>query len=531
MNNNKEIIPNKSQELALSIMLMFIEKKHILTTINKIPVKSKVLCIAGKAGTGKSTLIKFLLDKLPSNLKVLVTSPTGKAANALGNKLKDNNVDVLTIHSSLLQLEDDLRCGDRIEFTVREEMGGISLIIIDEMSMVTDEHMKGIEKHNIPIIALGDFRQLPPPINKDKNEGIQNVYINNPFMELDIVERQKAHNPILRLADFICNVEVKRSLFYALMGSYDKDKYTSNINFVGEYDFFRYIGSYLNNASIILCGYNVTRVLLNHIAREHKGFLPTNPTSIAKLEGELGYSPSLPQVGESIIFLKNAHRISPYYGIIFNGSIGKITKIIEMNPKKDMMRINLKLSDRESEIKNISCRLAYFFTNPDSGIVDGDEDVFKATYAYVVTVHKSQASEYSNVVLFCDKKGGDNIKSWMYTAVTRAIDQVTLVRCDMSYDQICENPKSKDIIPKEIVPFVKRVEKRIIVANKKYDEKMKRLEEIMKAPNINTTFNSDNKDVSLLEEFDMFQFEDDVYDISGDSYDMSEFDDVIGWDS
>lgn len=111
-------------------------------------------CIAGYAGTGKSTLIKFIVAVLGLNPEedVAYVAYTGKAAEVLRHKGCPN---ATTAHK-LLYYSTRLKNG---KFVFRPRpIGEIAykLIIVDEISMLPKELWELLLRHRIPVIAAGD---------------------------------------------------------------------------------------------------------------------------------------------------------------------------------------------------------------------------------------------------------------------------------------------------------------------------------------------------------------------------------------
>ena len=132
------------------------------------------LLILGKAGVGKSTLIKTLKSKLAQ--KCIVVCPTGIAAQ---------NVDGQTIHSFFnipsrlnLKFSEINSSGQKLGNQLSTELKELNTIIIDEISMVNQFILESISEilkvaknnsapfGNIRIILIGDLFQLPP-VDKD----------------------------------------------------------------------------------------------------------------------------------------------------------------------------------------------------------------------------------------------------------------------------------------------------------------------------------------------------------------------------
>lgn len=165
------------------------------------------LFVTGRAGTGKSTLLRCLKSNLPQ--KTAVLAPTGLAAV---------NVQGQTIHS-FFGFPPQLITADIVKRCRRASLfRSIETIIIDEVSMVRADLMQGIDMAlrmtrkqpakpfgGVQIVAMGDLHQLPPVVRDREtmahfHENYGGVYFFNApvfqdsplgLMELNTVFRQK----------------------------------------------------------------------------------------------------------------------------------------------------------------------------------------------------------------------------------------------------------------------------------------------------------------------------------------------------
>lgn len=133
--------------------------------------------VTGGAGTGKSTMIRWLVNEFQGS--VLVAAPTGIAAI---------NIEGKTLHS-LCQLppawvvQDDIK-----EMPRRREIREAKLLIIDEISMVTANLLDGVSEFfrknrridkpfgGLPVIMVGDMFQLPPVVDESQRDMYEQVY-------------------------------------------------------------------------------------------------------------------------------------------------------------------------------------------------------------------------------------------------------------------------------------------------------------------------------------------------------------------
>lgn len=146
------------------------------------------LCL--KVGTGKSTLVKFIIAALNLNPEdVCYVAFTGKAANVLKQKGCPN---ATTAHKLLYQSK-MLPNGKFSHYPRRVLENPCKLVVVDEVSMLPKPLWDLLLRHKVHIIALGDPEQLPP-IEED------NGILANPHIFLDEIMRQAQESEIIRLS-------------------------------------------------------------------------------------------------------------------------------------------------------------------------------------------------------------------------------------------------------------------------------------------------------------------------------------------
>ena len=360
--------------------------------------KKQFITLGGYAGTGKTTLIAILRQKLAKenkNLKVGFASYTGKAARVLKNKLKMQNVilkkdTVSTIHSLIYspivnekeeiigwQTKDEIEC---------------NLIIIDEASMVDETIWNHLLGYHVPIIVVGDHGQLPPI------KGNFNL-MEDPNLRLEEIHRQARQNPIIGLS-----IQAREH------GLIRPGKYSSGVKKFSpdDPDAREEMGEMLANFqtdTLILCGYNSTRRKLNNHIRNILGF----------------ESPE-PQSGDRVICLRNNHKKN-----IANGMLGTIINIKKKDNSWYEAEICMDDEDKNYEglisVMQFNSDKPLNFTEKRSQIMAGD--LFD--FGYALTVHKTQGAQSKKVILFEErfKQMTDDIwRRWLYTAVTRAEEEL-----------------------------------------------------------------------------------------------------------
>lgn len=154
--------------------------------------------LRGAAGTGKTTLLKVVIDELSDDYEVLCIAPTHKAKNVLKEK---TGVDCHTMHGFLgyapyinLESVDDFSGFKRERSTNAEHT---DLVIVDEASMISSVLKKEIEEvakqYKVKILYVGDEYQLPP-IKEDRSPCLEVK-----GSRLDRIIRQANGNPLLVL--------------------------------------------------------------------------------------------------------------------------------------------------------------------------------------------------------------------------------------------------------------------------------------------------------------------------------------------
>ena len=374
--------------------------------------------IAGYAGTGKSTLVKFIIAALAQKFNidpeedVVFTSFTGKATQVLQKK---GNHNVSTLHKLLYKHYPLPNGGYRRE---RVDFIEYKVVVVDECSMVPKSLFKDLARHNyLYIICLGDPGQLPPV---DANE--DNHLLDTPHVFLDEIMRQAAESEIIQLT---MKIREGQPIEY-MKGNEVQIIKRSELN-----------TGMLQWADQILVGTNNTRNAINNQMRQLLG-----------REGG-------PQDGDKIICLRNYWEIfSENMNALVNGTIGTLEDSYEA-------AINIapyRTVDNETRMKIITGHFktdnedTFYNLNMDKKLIMEGTNIldwktnFKMsknprtkhfipmefTYGYAITAHKSQGSEWDKVLVIEEKFPFDKEehKRWLYTACTRAAQKLVLVRPD-----------------------------------------------------------------------------------------------------
>lgn len=359
--------------------------------------KAPYTVIAGYAGTGKTTLVHFIIQELGLHEnQVVFVAYTGKAALVLKQK---GNKNAMTAHKLLYHSEElpdgTYRHTPRVKLEKK-----YSLVVVDEASMLPQEMIDLLLSHHVYTIFLGDPAQLSPI------DGKQTI-LDNPHVFLDEIVRQALDNPIIKLSMQIRNGKRLR---------YDLDDKRCRVMHRDKVSDKLLIG-----ADQIICGKNKTRHELNDYMRH--------------LILRDKYTKE-PVDGDKVICLKNHwNQINSVGNELVNGTIGTLKNvyITDKHPYEKVV-----LADFVSDDGGIYKDLMIDYNL----IVDGEPTVnsenwqkfsgypkpLEFTFGYVITCHKAQGSQYDRVVVF-DEAFGDYEQQmqWRYTAITRSVKQLVIV--------------------------------------------------------------------------------------------------------
>ena len=174
------------------IILTKKQKEGLKIAIKRYNDGEKYTVISGYAGTGKSTLIKFIVQLMPNidpDKDVVFATFTGKAAQVLMAK---GNQNAMTLHKLLYE---SIPKPDSTYIRRPQPTIDFHIVVVDEVSMAPKDMMDRLFSYpNVYVICLGDPFQLPPI---DKNA--DNHLLDHPHVFLDEVMRQAQDSEIIRL--------------------------------------------------------------------------------------------------------------------------------------------------------------------------------------------------------------------------------------------------------------------------------------------------------------------------------------------
>jgi hypothetical protein len=359
--------------------------------------------LTGKAGTGKTTFLKYLKENSTKN--IVVTAPTGVAAINAGG---------VTLHS-LFQLpfhpflptknnKEELLAKIRQNKQRQQLLRKMELLVIDEISMVRCDVMDAIDtilrhtrrNYHLPfggvqLLCIGDLHQLPP-VAQNQEWSILSEYYESPFffdslaikeqlpllIELDKIYRQK-EDGFVRLLNKVRNNHMDADDFEDLHLRYDPtfrpdpdEKYITltshnkQADQINEQELYK-----LNTAT-----YKYTAVVEDDF-----------PENMYPVDFELSL-----KEGAQVMFLKNDVIQKRYY----NGKIGVIKSLT-----KD--KIIVDCDGAEIEVGKETWENSRYTLNRTDGKLEqetlGTFTQYPLRLAWAITIHKSQGLTFDKVMI------------------------------------------------------------------------------------------------------------------------------------
>lgn len=380
-------------------------------------LQSKVFILTGGPGTGKTTVIKGILqayarlhdiDLYKKDLPIILAAPTGRAARRM-NEL--TGLPSATIHRHLGLNGDN-------DYQAIEDYLDCDLIIIDEFSMVdtwlANQLLSSISSRT-QVIIVGDSDQLPSVGPGQVLADLLKVP-QVPQIALRKIFRQSQDSTIVDLAnqmrqgflpDDFKEKKADRSYFDALP---------------------QHIPTMVTKivAAAIKSGIDQDEIQI--LAPMYKGQAGINNLNqlmqelLNPLDGktEFLFNDTHFRIGDKILHLVNDAQLN-----VFNGDIGYITDLI---PAKytESKQDEIVMSFEGSEV-----------TYPRN-------EWLKITLAYAMSIHKSQGSEFQVVILPITRQSGRLLqRNLIYTAVTRSKSKLIMLGEFKAFDYAIKNEGDK----------------------------------------------------------------------------------------
>lgn len=357
---------------------------------------SKVAFIYGSAGTGKTTMIKYISDYYNDDEKIFLAN-TNPAVENLRAKVKAKNSQFYTIRRILTNSRIIKEC---------------KVLVIDECSTVSNGDMLSI-LNNIDfelLILVGDIYQIES-ITFGNWFGIAKILIDERAKyELKKPFRSKNEN-LKRLWEKVRNLDDDITEWMA------KNRYSETLN--------EKILETTGEDEIILCLNYDGLYGINNINRFMQNTNKNNAVD---------WRISTYKVGDPILF-NESKRFSP---IIYNNMKGKIVGI-SLEDNRIWFDIEIYTEIDEFDAENVGLELIEysknksiirFYVNEYKDLGEDDlesESVVPFSIAYAVSIHKAQGLEYNSVKIIITKEIEEEIShNIFYTAITRAMEKLKI---------------------------------------------------------------------------------------------------------
>ncbi len=370
-------------------------------------VQNNICIITGGPGTGKTTVLKFILETCRQLLKadpneITLLAPTGKAASRMAESVGSEYTSS-TIHSKLHLVNEEGICyaSDAIDSKI---------VVVDEASMIDSFLMYSLVMaipYSSKFIIIGDVDQLP-------SVGAGNVLLELlksklvPTVRLDTIYRQSGTSLIVVNSDLIkqniSKLRYGENFKLIPVTAYDKQTETSQIVIA---QFLEELKSTSLDEVQVLCPFKKKGVKAG--ASELNTALQdvVNPPSQRRKEINKGGGKVFRE-GDKVMQVKNNYDLAwkclktGHSGCgVYNGECGFISSI----------------DDNEITIRYDEKIVVYDVTQLD-----------EITLAYAISIHKSQGSEYRTVIIPLLTSFSIMLKrNLIYTAISRAKEKVIIV--------------------------------------------------------------------------------------------------------
>jgi exodeoxyribonuclease-5 len=414
-----------------------------------------IFILDGYAGTGKTTIISALIKTLPYyNIRTELLAPTGRAAKVLSNRSLQQ---AYTIHKKIYYTQTDDY--SNISLKLKENKNHHTLYIIDEASMIGEgdnllsdlfSYVKNGVKNKA--ILLGDKAQLPP-VGSNESFALNPDYLRQRFFEpieyyqLTQVVRQALQSGILKNA-----ANIRWALNNKLQMPIFKTQNHRDFKRIESIDFedtlvnqYRQIGE---KEVVVVTRSNFAANQLNQYIRNRI------------LEKE-----NIIDIGEKLMSIRNNYywqTENEYSDFIANGDIVEVTNIYSYEEKFGFNFANIEARINESKIPieltimldTLSEKQAHLSQEKERQLYNNifsyyqkdcnnkalihkavkEDKYFNALqvkFSKAITCHKAQGGDWHTAFILNEVQASEAINQdyfrWLYTAVTRAREQIFLV--------------------------------------------------------------------------------------------------------
>ncbi|RXK59623.1 ATP-dependent DNA helicase UvrD2 [Lacibacter luteus] len=414
--------------------------------------------LTGKAGTGKTTFLKYLKEHTAKN--TIVAAPTGVAAiNAGGVTL--HSLFHLPFHPFLPTNAGKQELLAKIRYNKQrlQLLRKMEVLVIDEVSMVRCDVMDAIDtilrsvrwQHAVPfggvqVLFIGDLFQLPPVAQNQEWQVLQEYYSSTFFFDSKVIQEQM---PLL--IELTTIYRQKEELFVKLLNKVRNNQLDAeDLEILNE----RYIPGFQpdrDETYITLTSHNNQAELIN---RQQLQRLTAPPyTYTAKIEGDFpenSYPADAELVlreGAQVMFLKN----DTVGRRFFNGKIGVVHSLTDDE-------IIVRCGNENIRVQKETWDHSRYTLNRTDGKLEQDVlgtfEQYPLRLAWAITIHKSQGLTFEKVMI---DAGLSFTSGQVYVALSRctSLDGIVLLSkiqpsVIFSNQQVVDGQKA--LLPKGSLP-------------------------------------------------------------------------------
>lgn len=365
---------------------------------------SENIFLTGKAGTGKTTFLKYLVEHSSKNM--VVAAPTGVAAiNAGGVTL--HSLFQLPFHPFLPTEKNSQELLGKIRYQKQrlQLLRKIELLVIDEISMVRCDVLDAVDtilrsvrrNHSTPfggvqVLFIGDLYQLPPVVTRNEWEEVLGNYYDAPFffasnavkeqmpllIELTTIYRQKEED-FVSLLNKVRNNLLEKEDYDAL-----NHRFIPNFQPTAEEKYITLTSHNQQADSINLAKRNK----LDTPAFTYKATIEDDfPENLYPAEAEL-----ILKEGMQVMFIKNDTVTKKY----FNGKIGIVSSLSNS-------KITVNCDGEEIEVFEETWENTRYTLNRSDEKLEqtllGRFIQYPLRMAWAITIHKSQGLTFDKVMI------------------------------------------------------------------------------------------------------------------------------------
>ncbi|KIO75536.1 helicase [Pedobacter lusitanus] len=386
--------------------------------------------LTGKAGTGKTTLLKRIKEE--STKKMVVVAPTGVAAmNAKGTTINSFfQLPSGSFYPGEISLEDlqsgIISIGSMVsDLSYNREktalFNELELLIIDEISMVRcdlmdmmDAILRSVRKNNAPfggvqLLFIGDLYQLPPVTKREEWTFLNRAYASPYFFEAHVIRR----NPVLQI-ELTTVFRQTEPEFVHILNSIRNNQITEGDLALLNKRYDPQFSATDELSPIIITSHNaeantINKAKLDDLSGEEYVF--DGETSGEFRDAGLQAEQTLKlKAGAQVMFIKNDSGDNRKF---YNGKIGKIKSI-----KEGEIYVSFP-HEEDLLLEKSSWQSFEYKTDPEQVIVQqqvGEFSQYPIKLAWAVTIHKSQGLTFDHAII---DAGKSFIAGQVYVALSR----------------------------------------------------------------------------------------------------------------